>query len=219
MATKNTQKIGWIGMGRMGQPMAERLLKAGHDVSVWNRTRAKAEPLAKIGGKVVGFLIGERQLHPPRGYFSYFFEPYSTAIPYHGHAVAPDADAVAVTRALYGALAEAWVRRGFFIHAVRIPAGDADLQEAWMSLGFGRKATCAVRPTWTWASGSSCPIQPERPAVHVSPSPRSATVPASAASAQRTASPVPRGSFCTTVASPSNASSVSGETTTTFWPR
>ena len=56
MATKNTQKIGWIGMGRMGQPMAERLIKAGHDVSIWNRTRAKAEPLAKIGGKVVDHL-------------------------------------------------------------------------------------------------------------------------------------------------------------------
>ena len=56
MATKNTQKIGWIGMGRMGFPMAERLLKAGHDVSIWNRTRAKAEPLAKIGGKVVDHL-------------------------------------------------------------------------------------------------------------------------------------------------------------------
>ena len=40
-------------MGRMGYPMAERLLKAGYDVSIWNRTRAKAEPLAKIGGKVV----------------------------------------------------------------------------------------------------------------------------------------------------------------------
>ncbi len=53
MATKNAQKIGWIGMGRMGAPMAERLIKAGHDVSIWNRTRAKAEPLAKIGGKVV----------------------------------------------------------------------------------------------------------------------------------------------------------------------
>jgi 3-hydroxyisobutyrate dehydrogenase len=49
----NTQKVGWIGMGRMGYPMAERLLKAGYDVSVWNRTRAKAEPLAKLGGKVV----------------------------------------------------------------------------------------------------------------------------------------------------------------------
>ena len=35
--------IGWIGMGRMGYPMAERLLKAGYDVSIWNRTRAKAE--------------------------------------------------------------------------------------------------------------------------------------------------------------------------------
>jgi 3-hydroxyisobutyrate dehydrogenase len=54
MATqKNAQKIGWIGMGRMGAPMAERLVKAGHDVSVWNRTKAKAEPLQKLGAKVV----------------------------------------------------------------------------------------------------------------------------------------------------------------------
>src|SRR5258707_1793183 len=47
------KKIGWIGTGRMGFPMAERLLKAGHDVSIWNRTRQKAEPLAKVGGKIV----------------------------------------------------------------------------------------------------------------------------------------------------------------------
>jgi 3-hydroxyisobutyrate dehydrogenase len=46
-------KIGWIGAGRMGTPMAERLIKAGHDVAIWNRTRAKAEPLATIGGKLV----------------------------------------------------------------------------------------------------------------------------------------------------------------------
>ena len=50
---QNTQRIGWIGMGRMGYPMAERLLKAGYDVSIWNRTRAKAEPLAAKGGKIV----------------------------------------------------------------------------------------------------------------------------------------------------------------------
>jgi 3-hydroxyisobutyrate dehydrogenase len=37
----------------MGYPMAERLLKAGYDVSIWNRTRSKAEPLAKLGGKIV----------------------------------------------------------------------------------------------------------------------------------------------------------------------
>jgi 3-hydroxyisobutyrate dehydrogenase len=59
MATNSTdhkQKIGWIGAGRMGIPMAERLIKTGHDVTIWNRTRAKAEPLAKIGGKLVDHL-------------------------------------------------------------------------------------------------------------------------------------------------------------------
>jgi 3-hydroxyisobutyrate dehydrogenase len=50
---QNNQKLGWIGVGRMGYQMAERLLKAAHDVSIWNRTKAKAEPLAKSGGKIV----------------------------------------------------------------------------------------------------------------------------------------------------------------------
>ena len=45
--------IGWIGMGRMGFPMAERLVKAGFSVEVWNRTRSKAEPLAALGAKLV----------------------------------------------------------------------------------------------------------------------------------------------------------------------
>ncbi len=45
--------LGWIGMGRMGYPMAERLLKAGHAVAIWNRTRAKAEPLARKGATIV----------------------------------------------------------------------------------------------------------------------------------------------------------------------
>jgi 3-hydroxyisobutyrate dehydrogenase len=51
--TQNKRRIGWIGAGRMGLPMAERLLKAGHDVTVWNRTAAKAEPLRAGGGKIV----------------------------------------------------------------------------------------------------------------------------------------------------------------------
>jgi|ERR1051326_850197 3-hydroxyisobutyrate dehydrogenase len=50
----DTRKVGWIGIGRMGFPMAERLLKAGHKVAIWNRTRAKAEPLAGAGGQIVG---------------------------------------------------------------------------------------------------------------------------------------------------------------------
>ncbi len=49
-------KLGWIGIGRMGYAMAERLAKGGADVTVWNRTRAKAEPLAALGAKVAGRL-------------------------------------------------------------------------------------------------------------------------------------------------------------------
>ena len=49
---QNTQKVGWIGMGRMGYAMAERLAKAGCDLTVWNRTRAKAEPLTEKGAKI-----------------------------------------------------------------------------------------------------------------------------------------------------------------------
>ncbi|MFO1218902.1 MAG: NAD(P)-dependent oxidoreductase [Burkholderiaceae bacterium] len=51
-----TPRIGWIGIGRMGYAMAERLAKGGADLTVWNRTRAKAEPLAALGAKVAGTL-------------------------------------------------------------------------------------------------------------------------------------------------------------------
>ena len=44
--------LGWVGLGRMGYPMAERLLKAGHPVTAWNRTRTKAEPLAAKGARI-----------------------------------------------------------------------------------------------------------------------------------------------------------------------
>jgi len=45
-------KLGWIGAGRMGFEMARRLAKGGCAITVWNRTRAKAEPLAKDGAKI-----------------------------------------------------------------------------------------------------------------------------------------------------------------------
>lgn len=52
MTDMKKHKLGWIGIGRMGYAMAERLAKAGCDITVWNRTRSKAEPLAKSGAKV-----------------------------------------------------------------------------------------------------------------------------------------------------------------------
>jgi 3-hydroxyisobutyrate dehydrogenase-like beta-hydroxyacid dehydrogenase len=48
--------IGWIGTGRMGYEMAARLAQGGADVLAWNRTRAKAEPLAQYGARIAGGL-------------------------------------------------------------------------------------------------------------------------------------------------------------------
>jgi 3-hydroxyisobutyrate dehydrogenase-like beta-hydroxyacid dehydrogenase len=45
-------QVGFIGLGQMGSEMAANLIKAGHDVAVYNRTRAKAEALASKGAKI-----------------------------------------------------------------------------------------------------------------------------------------------------------------------
>ena len=47
-----SSRIGWIGLGRMGEAMVGRLTRAGHDVAVWNRTAAKAEPLVAAGASL-----------------------------------------------------------------------------------------------------------------------------------------------------------------------
>jgi 3-hydroxyisobutyrate dehydrogenase len=60
----NSTTLGWIGTGRMGYPMAERLAKAGCDLAVWNRTAAKAQPLAEDGATIVEALseLGRRDV-------------------------------------------------------------------------------------------------------------------------------------------------------------
>jgi 3-hydroxyisobutyrate dehydrogenase-like beta-hydroxyacid dehydrogenase len=42
-------KIGFLGLGEMGTPMALRLLAAGHELSVWNRSEARTKPLIREG--------------------------------------------------------------------------------------------------------------------------------------------------------------------------
>lgn len=45
-------RIGFIGLGTMGEPIANNLRKAGHEISVWNRTPAKANHIVSKGGKL-----------------------------------------------------------------------------------------------------------------------------------------------------------------------
>jgi 3-hydroxyisobutyrate dehydrogenase len=50
---RGEETLGWVGTGRMGYALVSRLLEAGHEVGVYNRTRAKAEPLAERGATIV----------------------------------------------------------------------------------------------------------------------------------------------------------------------
>jgi 3-hydroxyisobutyrate dehydrogenase-like beta-hydroxyacid dehydrogenase len=49
-----SKRIGFAGLGIMGQGMARNLLKKGFATTVWNRTRERCEPLAKEGARVAG---------------------------------------------------------------------------------------------------------------------------------------------------------------------
>ena len=51
--TAVNHRLGWLGTGRMGSALAQRLLAAGCELAVYNRTKAKAEPLADCGATVV----------------------------------------------------------------------------------------------------------------------------------------------------------------------
>jgi 3-hydroxyisobutyrate dehydrogenase len=48
------RRVGFIGLGIMGGPMAANLLAAGYELTVWNRTAAKTEPLAAAGARMAG---------------------------------------------------------------------------------------------------------------------------------------------------------------------
>ncbi len=50
-------KVGFVGLGVMGGPMAGHLIKGGHDVTVWNRSESKSEPLRTQGASVAPDLM------------------------------------------------------------------------------------------------------------------------------------------------------------------
>src|SRR5437868_7221492 len=52
MTAQQAEKLGYLGLGMMGFPMARRLINAGHDVAVWNRSAGKAAALVEAGAKL-----------------------------------------------------------------------------------------------------------------------------------------------------------------------
>jgi 3-hydroxyisobutyrate dehydrogenase-like beta-hydroxyacid dehydrogenase len=49
------KRVGFIGLGMMGNPMSKNLLKAGFELTVWNRTRSKMEEIVRLGAVPVKF--------------------------------------------------------------------------------------------------------------------------------------------------------------------
>ena len=47
-------RIGFVGLGTIGEPIANNLRKAGHDLTVWNRTPSKADHIVSKGGRLAG---------------------------------------------------------------------------------------------------------------------------------------------------------------------
>src|SRR5690348_1752945 len=56
--TPRSLRVGFVGLGIMGAPMAANILKAGFPLTVWNRTTARAEPLAAEGATVAASPAG-----------------------------------------------------------------------------------------------------------------------------------------------------------------
>ncbi len=103
--------------------------------------------VAERNGTPVAFLGGERMLLPPADFASQFIPPHSVQIGLEGHAVADGEEALPLYRALYAVLARTWVDNGLFTHRIAVVPADAELQEAWVTLGFGRYMSAATRPT------------------------------------------------------------------------
>ena len=49
---KTNMKVGFIGLGNMGSAIARNLIKAGHSLSVYNRTRSRAEEFKPLGATI-----------------------------------------------------------------------------------------------------------------------------------------------------------------------
>src|SRR3954447_26108257 len=48
---QGVERLGYLGLGLMGAPMARRLLKAGYQVNIWNRSEGKVAPLVEAGAR------------------------------------------------------------------------------------------------------------------------------------------------------------------------
>jgi len=101
--------------------------------------------LATRGSEPVGFLLAQRSTSAPDSVQAYFSPAFSVAIPLAGHAVAANEDPLDLYRALYAKLAGELVADGFLEHGIGVLESERSAHDAWVTLGFGRSFTLALR--------------------------------------------------------------------------
>lgn len=144
-------KLGFIGTGNMGAPLARNLLRAGHSVTVYNRTRAHAEPLERDGASlaesaaeaacgaeaVITMLADDRAVEKAA-------EDFRDALPRNGIHLGMST----VSVALSARLAKAHTAQGQ--HYVAAPV-------------FGRPAAAEAAKLWIVAAGPAAQVERCRP--------------------------------------------------------
>ncbi|MGA2133436.1 MAG: NAD(P)-dependent oxidoreductase [Bryobacteraceae bacterium] len=144
-------KLAFIGAGNMGSPIARNLLRAGHQVTVYNRTRARAEPLIQDGAT-----LADSPADAARD-----AEAVITMLA-DDHAVRPAAESLAET------LAPGAVHMGMSTISVACSKWLAELhvkrgQHYVATPVFGRPEAAAAAKLWVVAAGAPEPVERCRP--------------------------------------------------------
>src|SRR3989475_13075806 len=129
-----TESIGFIGLGLMGQPMAMNLVKAGHPVKAFNRTRQKAEPLARAGAVIAG--------SPAEAARDTDIDRAGAVIAGSPAEAARDTDIVFTIVSDTAALEEVALGKDGFLEAVR--PGAVVIDSSTISPAFSRKLACLI---------------------------------------------------------------------------
>lgn len=151
-------KIGFVGLGHMGSPMAASLLAAGNELVVYNRTRARAEPLAARGAR-----IAETPAEAARG-ADLVFTMLADDAAVEGVAFGEDG--------IVAALSPGAVHVSSSTISValseRLAAAHAAAKQGYVAAPvFGRPDAAAAKQLWILAAGPASDVDKSLPALSV----------------------------------------------------
>ena len=119
----------------LGDGFTDAAVARGHLQELW-QAEPRGAVAAECDGRLVGYLIGQAKPTAVWGENAW--------VESAGHAVEPGVSAE-VVREMYAAAAQRWVDEGRRAHYVLVPAGEAELADAWWRLGFGLQHVHGIR--------------------------------------------------------------------------